>query len=100
MENRLEVHPEAGDVPALQGGRHGRPAPNGSPTARLMTGTAGGALAAYGAKRRDAMGAALGIVGLGLLARGLTPLIQGQRKMTDFVAERATTSNEAHQPQG
>jgi hypothetical protein len=100
MENRLEVHPEAGDVPALQGGRRGRSAANTSPTARLMTGTAGGALAAYGAKRRDALGAALGIVGLGLLARGLTPFIQGQREMTDFVAERVAANNEAHQAQG
>jgi hypothetical protein len=100
VENRLEVHQEAGDVPALQGERRGRPAAHGSPTARLMTGTAGGALAAYGAKRGDAMGAALGVVGLGLLARGLTTLLQSQREMTDFVAERATANNKARQPQG
>jgi hypothetical protein len=48
------------------------------PAARLLAGAAGGALALSGLKRRDKVGAALGGVGLGLLAtsglagRGLT----------------------------
>jgi hypothetical protein len=48
------------------------------PAARLLAGAAGGALALTGLKRRDKVGAALGGVGLGLLAtsglagRGLT----------------------------
>jgi hypothetical protein len=71
VENRLEVHERADGVPALQGeGRH-RGEGAWTPAARLLTGTAGGALAAYGVKRRGPMGAALGTVGLGLLARGL-----------------------------
>jgi uncharacterized membrane protein len=43
-----------------------------SPAARLLAGAAGGGLAFYGARRRDGMGAALGGVGLGLIARGLS----------------------------
>ncbi|HJU06255.1 MAG TPA: SRPBCC family protein [Nitrospiraceae bacterium] len=42
-----------------------------SSTARLMTGTAGGALALYGASRRGLPGAAAAIVGLGLLGQAL-----------------------------
>ena len=72
VENRLEVHETADNIPALQGGRRMPGETAGwPPTARVLAGTAGGALAAYGAKRRDAVGAALGTVGLGLLARGL-----------------------------
>lgn len=51
VDNRLEVHQQAGDHPALQGGR-GRPGERSelmqerwSPSARLMAGLAGGALA-------------------------------------------------------
>src|SRR5438128_1589941 len=44
------------------------------PTARLLTGVAGGALMAYCVKRRDLMGASLGTLGLGLMVRGLTNL--------------------------
>ena len=43
-----------------------------TPAARLLAGAAGGGLALYGLKRRDGVGAALGSIGLGLLARGLT----------------------------
>jgi uncharacterized membrane protein len=43
-----------------------------TPAARLLAGAAGGGLALYGVKRRDGVGAALGSVGLGLIARGLT----------------------------
>jgi hypothetical protein len=45
---------------------------NWSPAARLIVGAAGSAQAVYGAGRRDALGFALGAVGLGLLARGVT----------------------------
>jgi len=84
VENRLEVHPQPGDVPGLQGkGR--RPEPplellqrNWSPATRLLAGTTGGVLAAYGASRRDTAGAALSIAGLGLLARGLTNIEPGR----------------------
>lgn len=85
VENRLQVHPTADNVPALQGGtapnarsrrRSREAAANRSPAARLVSSAAGGALAFYGAKRRDPIGAALGTVGLGILARGI-----GRREM-------------------
>jgi uncharacterized membrane protein len=86
VEDRLEVHESAGDHPALQGST-ARPEArfellqrNWSPAARLLAGTAGGALAAYGMRRRGPLGATLGIVGLGLLARGLT-----NREMRDLL---------------
>jgi uncharacterized membrane protein len=55
--------------------RFGRPEllqKNWSPTARLLSGAGGGALAVYGAARRDLLGAALGMAGAGLLARAAT----------------------------
>jgi uncharacterized membrane protein len=80
VENRLEVHKQAGGVSGLQGGRP-RPGDrfeltqeNWSPTARLLAGAAGGVLAAYGLSRRDPLSLALGAVGVGLLARGVTNL--------------------------
>jgi uncharacterized membrane protein len=78
VDNQLKVHKQADGVPGLQGGGR-RPGErfellqeNWSPTARLLASLAGGALAAYGAIRRGFPGAALGTLGLGLLARGLT----------------------------
>ena len=45
---------------------------NVSPTERLVSGVAGGALIAFGAKRGDALGVLLSIVGGGLALRGAT----------------------------
>lgn len=45
---------------------------NVSPTERLVSGVAGGALIAYGAKRGDALGVLLSIAGGGLALRGAT----------------------------
>jgi uncharacterized membrane protein len=80
VENQLEVHTRADHIPDLQGGRE-RPGEmfalwqtNWSPTARLLAGVAGGALVAYGLRRRGLIGASLGTVGAGLLARGLSNL--------------------------
>lgn len=78
VENRLEVHEEAGNVSALQGGRRRLGhrfeffQENWSPTARLLAGLAGVTLAAVGLSRRDPVGLALGAVGGCLLARGVT----------------------------
>ena len=65
--NHLEVHESAENVPELQKRRllKGRGL---APVARILAGTAGGALALAGLKRRDKVGIALGGVGLGLLA--------------------------------
>jgi len=89
VENRLEVHQQADGVPALQGESRPHRAASWSPATRLLTGTAGGALAAYGVKRRGATGAALGTVGLGLLARGLASGNRCQRAGADIMAEDA-----------
>jgi uncharacterized membrane protein len=78
VENALEVHESAASAPALQGGTR-RPGPkselaqeNWAPATRLLTAVGGGALAAYGLRRRDPVGVALGLAGLALLARGTT----------------------------
>ncbi len=78
VNNKLEVHEEPGDHPALQGGRerHGRRFElfheNWSPTARLFAGAAGASLALYGGTRRNALGAGLGAAGLLLTTRAIT----------------------------
>jgi uncharacterized membrane protein len=78
VEDRLEPHDRAGDVPGLQGmgrpsgARFGLGPGDWTPTARLLAGAAGGGLAAIGAKKRGATGTALGIVGVGLVARAVT----------------------------
>lgn len=76
--NNLEPHSEAENHPALQGGRVRQGSrfeffqENWSPAARFVAGTLGASLAAYGGKRRDALGAGLGTAGLLLLTRGVT----------------------------
>jgi hypothetical protein len=78
VTNNLEVHKEAGNHPALQGGRarEGHQfeflQENWSPAARFLAGAAGASLAVYGGTRRDALGAGLGAAGLLLLTRGIT----------------------------
>ena len=76
--NNLELHKEAGNHPALQGGRHPQGhrfeflQENWSPAARFIAGATGASLAVYGGTRRDALGAGLGAAGLLLLTRGIT----------------------------
>lgn len=76
VDDRLEAHRTAGDVPALQGGRQARResvlAEPWTPAARLLVGAAGTALLAAAAKSRGSAGAALGLAGLGLLTRAST----------------------------
>ncbi len=80
VEGRLERHERAEGVSALQGGVE-RPGQRSavmqevwSPSTRLLVGTAGGCLVTYGSSRRDAAGAVVGLIGLGLLARAITNL--------------------------
>jgi uncharacterized membrane protein/osmotically-inducible protein OsmY len=90
--NALDEHKEAGDVPSLQGG--GTPPDihpdiwqrEWSPTTRLLVGSAGTALAGYGASRRDLPGTLLAASGLGLLARAATNL--DTRRLTGIGARR------------
>ena len=78
IENLLDLHENAADIPALQGGkqrggeRFGPFKTTWSPTTRLVAGLTGGALTIYGGKRRGALGSAMSTVGLGILARALT----------------------------
>jgi uncharacterized membrane protein len=80
VENRLDIHDEPGNVPGLQGQPvrrlSGRQLDvmqrHWSPTTRLLMGAAGGAMAAYGAGRRDAFGGAIGLAGATLLTRAIT----------------------------
>jgi hypothetical protein len=70
----LDEHEEAGNVPALQGGRTTPSGPqiwlrSWPPSARLLIGSAATALTGYGASRRDVPGALLAASGIGLLAR-------------------------------
>lgn len=88
----LEVFEEAGDVPALQGGRSRYGArfellqKNWTPAARLLTSIAGGALAVYGVKRRDPVGTALAVAGAGIFTRAATNL--ETRRLTGVGAKR------------
>ncbi|MGH9881853.1 MAG: SRPBCC family protein [Pyrinomonadaceae bacterium] len=80
VDNLLDVHKQAGDVPGLQGGeprsgdRFDLMQENWSPTSRLLAGAAGGALAVYGLSRRDPLSLSLGAIGIGLIARSVTNL--------------------------
>jgi uncharacterized membrane protein/uncharacterized protein YwbE len=78
IENLLELHESAGDIPALQGGKRRSGETFGpfkttwSPTTRLVAALTGGALTIYGGKRRGALGSAISTIGLGVLGRALT----------------------------
>jgi uncharacterized membrane protein len=80
VENRLEPHKTADNIPALQGGapRPGERSElmqeNWPPAVRLLVGAAGGTLVVYGGMRRDGFGAGLAVVGASLVARGVTNL--------------------------
>jgi uncharacterized protein YwbE len=72
--NALDQHDEPGHLPRLQGGgtrgsAHAVWQRHWAPATRLIVGTAGTALAGYGATRRDARGAMLAATGIGLVAR-------------------------------
>jgi len=68
IENQLEIHESAEDLAAYRNGAKRWV----GPATRVLTGGTGSALAYAGLKRKDPLGAALGALGLGLLAHGLT----------------------------
>lgn len=78
VDNQLEPHEKAGDIPALQGGIHREGQQidilqaHWSPATRLLASVGGGLLAYYGATRRGVLGTTLGALGVGLAARGAT----------------------------
>ncbi len=74
IDDRLTVHDDAGAVPALQGARD-EAASSSSPAwtaaQRVTAGAAGSTLLLAATRRRGTMGAALGLLGAGLLAVGM-----------------------------
>ncbi|HEY7182900.1 MAG TPA: SRPBCC family protein [Blastocatellia bacterium] len=99
VDNRLRIHNRSGDIPNLQGGqgrRRGGPRfelmqSNWAPATRLLAALTGGALIGLCLRRRDALGAAAGTLGFGLILRGATNLearrilgIGGGRRAIDF----------------
>lgn len=75
VDDQLRVHESAGSVSSLQGEprKRQRTAPAWPPAKRLLATTAGGALAFAGFHfRREPIGLALGTLGIGLIARGMT----------------------------
>ena len=72
--NALDAHSAAHSVPSLQGvsprlSQHGMWQGQWAPATRMMMGTAGTALAGYGASRKSVPGALLAATGVGLIAR-------------------------------
>lgn len=79
VDNQLEVHREAGGVPALQGGRSRESRPdvaqdNWAPATRVTMGAVGGALAFQGLRGRGLPSMLLLAAGAGVLLRALTNL--------------------------
>ena len=77
VENRLEIHPTADNVPSLQGGAQRSEQfelmqENWSPTARMMMGAAGVVLSLYGLRRDGLFRTMVGTIGLGILTRSAT----------------------------
>jgi BON domain len=78
IDNQLDQHETAGDIPSLQGGVARRGSlpdvlqTSWSPATRTLVGSIGSALVAYGAARRDAIGTLFGAAGAGLVVRAAT----------------------------
>ena len=71
IDNNLNVHETAEEMPTLQKGVAQALRRNWAPGVALAAGAAGAAAAAYGIRRRNAAGAALGAAGLGLVAKSV-----------------------------
>jgi uncharacterized membrane protein len=79
IDDRLQIHEHADDLPSLQGGRRREPRADirqvrWSPTTRLLSGIGGALLGSYGAQRRDLRGVGLSALGFVALARAATNL--------------------------
>jgi hypothetical protein len=68
IQNQLEIHESVEALAAFRNNARRWAVP----AARVLTGGTGSALAVAGLKRKDKLGAALGVLGLGLIAHGLT----------------------------
>ena len=89
VEDRLEVHSDAGSVPGLQGGsyRAGETPEflqrHWSPAARIAAGGIGGTLLLLGLRRRGRLGIAASAFGTGLMARSIANRSGRQRTGLD-----------------
>jgi hypothetical protein len=73
VRNELEVHDQPGDVPGLQGiGKRREARSSWPPGIRLLAGTAGGLLAAWGIARRDPVSLAAAAIGATLVTGAVT----------------------------
>jgi CBS domain-containing protein len=78
VNNRLQTHDEAENVPDLQGGQQHRGKrielmqSNWSPATRFLASAVGGGLILYGIRARGPMAKATATVGAGLLTRGIS----------------------------
>jgi hypothetical protein len=88
VQDRLQVHQQAGRISDLQGGRS-RPGErwelfqdNWSPTTRLLVALLGGGLLAYGFTQDAPWACVIGGVGLGMMASGIT-----NQGVTDLLPE-------------
>ena len=81
VDNQLDVHQQADNIPGLQG--RGTPRlgnvpellqSNWTPAIRALVGAAGGALTLSGLTQRGVLGLARGLVGAGMVARAVTNL--------------------------
>lgn len=73
VENNLEVYQKPDHISALQGGRARYAAQrNWPPAAQLLAGAGGSAVLGYGMKRGGMLGTGAALLGLGLLARGVS----------------------------
>lgn len=74
VEDKLDPHTEAEQIPALQGSRRrssGRNADRWAPVTRVAMGAVGAGLLAYGLARRGSLGLLLGGAGAAVLARDI-----------------------------
>ncbi len=96
IDNLLEQHDTAGDIPSLQSGAAYNGSPSDvlqnswSPATRTLVGSIGSALVAYGAARRDALGTLFGAAGAGLVIRSAT-----NRELSGLVGTSAAGDQKA-----
>lgn len=101
VESRLDVHQEAGDISALQGGHYRsgeRPDfmnSNWAPGTRLLVGSLGGALFAYGWTRSFPTSCILGTLGLGMVARAVSN-VDATQCLESCTGQHDETMVEAH----
>lgn len=93
VENNLELH-ERPDTPRLQGGTERSGSGGWTPAKRLLFGATGSAMAAYGAMRKDLVGATLGTLGAGVLTQAISQTMQHDAHRHSNGHDSVSTSTE------